>query len=57
MFFSPLQLVSLISQDMTLLAGDIIACGTGPGALPMKPGAQIDVIIDGIGTLSNTYGE
>ena len=40
---------------MTLYPGDIISCGTGPGALPMQPGAKIDVIIDGIGTLSNTY--
>ena len=40
---------------MTLDPGDIISCGTGPGALPMRPGMTIDIIIDGIGTLSNTY--
>ncbi|MDH5750373.1 MAG: fumarylacetoacetate hydrolase family protein [Rhodospirillales bacterium] len=55
MFFAPEALVSLISRDMTLYPGDIISCGTGPGALPMKPGSTIDVVIDGIGTLSNTY--
>lgn len=55
LFYGPDELVSLISHDMTLEAGDIISCGTGPGALPMKPGAQIDVIIEGIGTLSNSY--
>lgn len=55
MFYSPLQIVSLISQDMTLMPGDIIACGTGPGALPMKPGATIDIIIDPIGRLSNQF--
>ena len=55
LMMAPAELVHRISQDMTLYPGDIISCGTGPGALPMKPGAQIDVIIDGIGTLSNTY--
>ncbi|MBT4588202.1 MAG: fumarylacetoacetate hydrolase family protein [Rhodospirillaceae bacterium] len=55
LMMQPAELVHRISQDMTLFAGDIISCGTGPGALPMKPGAQIDVIIDGVGTLTNTY--
>lgn len=56
MFFSPAKLVSLISRDMTLLPGDIIACGTTVGALPMKPGAKIEIAIDGVGTLSNVMG-
>ena len=56
MFFKPHRLVSLISQDLTLLPGDIISCGTSLGSLPMKPGAQIDIVIDGIGTLTNRMG-
>jgi 2-keto-4-pentenoate hydratase/2-oxohepta-3-ene-1,7-dioic acid hydratase in catechol pathway len=55
LFFSPLELVSLISRDMTLEPGDIISCGTGPGAVPMKPGDRIDIVIDGIGRLGNDY--
>ena len=55
LFMSPAEIVARLSESMTLEAGDLIACGTGPGALPMKPGATIDIIIDGIGTLSNTY--
>ncbi len=55
LFMQPAEIVSKLSQSMTLEPGDLIACGTGPGALPMKPGATIDVIIDGVGTLSNTY--
>lgn len=55
LFVQPAALVSQISQCMTLKPGDIISCGTGPGALPMRPGMTIDIIIDGIGTLSNTY--
>ena len=55
LFVQPAALVSQISQSMTLDPGDIISCGTGPGALPMRPGMTIDIIIDGIGTLSNSY--
>jgi 2-keto-4-pentenoate hydratase/2-oxohepta-3-ene-1,7-dioic acid hydratase in catechol pathway len=55
MIFSPARLVSLISRDMTLEPGDIIACGTSVGAGSMKPGSTIQVIIDGIGTLENRY--
>ena len=56
MFFNPAELVSRISHDMTLEPGDLIYCGTSTGVLPMKPGTAVDVIIDGIGTLSNLYG-
>jgi 2-keto-4-pentenoate hydratase/2-oxohepta-3-ene-1,7-dioic acid hydratase in catechol pathway len=55
MVFKPRQLVSLISQDITLYPGDIISCGTSLGALPMKSGTTVEVIIDGIGTLANEY--
>jgi len=53
MFFSPRQLVSLISRDMTLLPGDVIACGTSTGVLPMRAGTEIEVEIAGIGVLAN----
>lgn len=56
MFFAPAKLVSLISRDLTLLPGDIIACGTTVGALPMKPGAKIEIAIEGVGVLSNVMG-
>ncbi len=55
MIFSPAQLVSLISQDMTLEPGDIIACGTSVGVGSMKPGSDVSIVIDGIGTLRNRY--
>ena len=53
--FAPARLVSLISQDMTLEPGDIIACGTSVGVGSMKPGSTVSVTIDGIGTLTNRY--
>ena len=54
MVFHPHELVSLISQDMTLYPGDIIACGTGLNAKAMEDGQVIEISIDSIGTLSNT---
>jgi 2-keto-4-pentenoate hydratase/2-oxohepta-3-ene-1,7-dioic acid hydratase in catechol pathway len=56
MTFSPAELVSHLSRDMTLQPGDVILCGTSLGVLPMKPGTQVEVEIDGIGVLSNVYG-
>ncbi|MGO4330523.1 fumarylacetoacetate hydrolase family protein [Cupriavidus sp. 2TAF22] len=51
--FSPEQQVSLISQDLTLMPGDVIACGTSLGVGSMKDGAVVEVSIDGIGALVN----
>jgi 2-keto-4-pentenoate hydratase/2-oxohepta-3-ene-1,7-dioic acid hydratase in catechol pathway len=39
---------------MNLCPGDVIACGTSLGVLPMKPGSTVEVVIDGIGTLQNS---
>jgi len=55
MLFSVAQLVSLISQDMTLNPGDIILCGTSVGVGSMKPGSIVEVEIAGIGRLSNRF--
>ncbi len=56
MIFPPHELVSRLSQDMTLEPGDVILCGTSLGVLPMKAGTTVEVEIDGIGRLVNTYG-
>jgi 2-keto-4-pentenoate hydratase/2-oxohepta-3-ene-1,7-dioic acid hydratase in catechol pathway len=56
MFFNPAELVSRLSADMTLQPGDVILCGTSLGVLPMKPGSLVEVVINGIGTLANNYG-
>lgn len=56
MIFSPAQIVSSLSREMTLVPGDVIACGTSLGVLPIKPGTVVEVAIDGIGVLKNTYG-
>jgi 2-keto-4-pentenoate hydratase/2-oxohepta-3-ene-1,7-dioic acid hydratase in catechol pathway len=54
MIYSPAEQVSRISQDMTLLPGDVIACGTSLGVGSMKDGSTIEIVIDGIGSLVNT---
>ena len=54
MLMSPAAIVSRISGDMTLLPGDVIACGTSLGVGSMKDGATVEVLIDGIGNLINT---
>ena len=55
MIFPPAKLVSLISQDMTLEPGDVIACGTSIGVGSMKAGSEVSIIIEGIGELRNRY--
>ncbi|MFG1374353.1 fumarylacetoacetate hydrolase family protein [Xanthobacter oligotrophicus] len=56
MIFPPARLVSLLSQDMTLNPGDLIACGTSIGVGVMKePSNDIAIEIAGIGTLRNTF--
>lgn len=56
MIIPPARIVSLLSREMTLEAGDLIACGTSVGALPMRPGMTVEVTIEGIGTLRNVFG-
>jgi len=53
MIFSPDELVSHLSHDMSLLPGDVIACGTSIGVGSIKDGATVEVAIEGIGTLAN----
>lgn len=55
LIFQPAQIVSMVSQDMTLSAGDVICCGTSLGVGSMKPGSTVEVTINGIGTLRNRY--
>jgi len=56
MIFQPAHLVSLVSHDMTLMPGDVIACGTSVGVGAMKEKSNtIEITIDGIGTLANVF--
>jgi 2-keto-4-pentenoate hydratase/2-oxohepta-3-ene-1,7-dioic acid hydratase in catechol pathway len=53
MTMSPQDLVSRLSHDMTLLPGDVIACGTSLGVGSMKDGCSVEVFIEGVGSLVN----
>jgi 2-keto-4-pentenoate hydratase/2-oxohepta-3-ene-1,7-dioic acid hydratase in catechol pathway len=51
--FDPFHLVYFISWIMTLNPGDVIASGTPGGVGPMHPGDEIEIRIEGIGSLMN----
>ncbi len=57
MIYSPHEIVSRISSDMTLNPGDIIACGTSVGAGAMKDGWTVRIQIEGVGELTNVYSD
>lgn len=56
MIFNVYELVSFVSRVMTLLPGDVIATGTPSGVGKMKPGDEVEVRIEGIGSLINRVG-
>ena len=53
MVFSVAEIIAHVSSFMTLLPGDVILTGTPAGVGPMVAGDQVDITIDGIGTLTN----
>ena len=53
LLFSVPQLVSYISQAITLLPGDVIITGTPSGVGEIAPGDRMEIEIEGIGTLAN----
>lgn len=53
MIFNAYTLVAFASGVMTLLPGDVIATGTPEGVAALKPGDEVSIIIENIGTLTN----
>jgi 2-keto-4-pentenoate hydratase/2-oxohepta-3-ene-1,7-dioic acid hydratase in catechol pathway len=53
MIFPPAQLVSFISQVMTLLPGDVVSTGTPSGVGPLKEGDVVEIEIEQLGVLVN----
>ena len=53
MFFNVYEVVSFLSKDMSLVPGDIIACGTNAGLGPMEHNDIIEVSVEGIGMVTN----
>ena len=64
MIFSTAQIIADLSRHFTLLPGDLIFTGTPQGVMHgypadqknwLKPGDQVDIIIENIGTLHNSF--
>lgn len=64
MIFSTAQIIADLSRHFTLMPGDMIFTGTPQGVMHgypadqknwLKPGDQVDVSIENIGTLHNTF--
>jgi 2-keto-4-pentenoate hydratase/2-oxohepta-3-ene-1,7-dioic acid hydratase in catechol pathway len=53
MIFDVFELVSFISEIMTLLPGDVIITGTPPGVGAIEAGDVVEIEIEGIGVLKN----
>lgn len=53
MHFSIPELVSFLSEVMTLEPGDLVATGTPAGTAPLHDGDVVEVEIPGVGILSN----
>ena len=53
MLFTFSEIVSYISQQVTLHPGDLVFSGTTGVTKAMKPGDKVEVEIPGIGVLSN----
>ena len=60
MIFSVAELVSFLSQGMTLVPGDVIITGTPPGVgvardpqVWLKAGDEVTIEIEGLGSLTN----
>ena len=54
MIFSVSYLLEYLSGILTLSPGDMIATGTPPGVCDVKPGDEVVVEIEGIGSLAST---
>ena len=54
MLFSFAEIVSYISQQVTLRPGDLVFSGSTGVTVALKPGDQVEVEIPNIGVLTNT---
>ena len=57
LIFPIAHLLHYITATMTLEPGDLIPTGTPAGVGPVQPGDHIQIEIDGLGTLENTFAQ
>jgi 2-keto-4-pentenoate hydratase/2-oxohepta-3-ene-1,7-dioic acid hydratase in catechol pathway len=53
LLFSVADLVSYLSRAITLQPGDVILTGTPSGVGPVVPGDEVEIFIEGVGSLIN----
>ncbi len=53
MIFGVPELIAHVSSVMTLLPGDVILTGTPEGVGPMQVGDEVEIWVEGIGSLTN----
>jgi len=51
MIFSVAEILAYVSSFMTLVAGDVVLTGTPEGVGELSPGDEVEVTVDGIGSL------
>jgi len=54
MVFGVADLIAHVSSFMTLLPGDVLLTGTPEGVGPMRPGDEVSIAVEGLGTLTNS---
>ena len=47
------EIVSYVSQFVTLLPGDVIFTGTPGSTMAMQPGEVVEIELEGVGVLRN----
>ena len=55
--FSIPALLAYITAAITLEPGDLLLTGTPAGVGPLAAGDRVDVAIDGLGVLSNSFAQ
>ncbi|MDI6823274.1 MAG: fumarylacetoacetate hydrolase family protein [Bacillota bacterium] len=53
LIFTVAELVSFVSEVMTLEPGDVLLTGTPAGIGPLQPGDTVEVKVEGVGVLVN----
>jgi 2-keto-4-pentenoate hydratase/2-oxohepta-3-ene-1,7-dioic acid hydratase in catechol pathway len=57
-FVFPLdEIIRYVSQIMTLEPGDLVATGTPSGVGPLVAGDRVEVVVEGVGILSNSVAD
>jgi 2-keto-4-pentenoate hydratase/2-oxohepta-3-ene-1,7-dioic acid hydratase in catechol pathway len=57
MVFDVPFIIEFVTKVMTLLPGDVILTGTPSGIGPMNAGGEVEVAVEGLGSLKNKVSD